>query len=127
MKLKKLRLTLNVAFNPNGVKTPLLKEHLLQVVKDAVNNGTLTGESPAEVETYTFKITEIRRKHKKEKKKSNVVNTFNYKGHNIYICEDSQGLYATIADQDGLPRGSTPYRNDMESVKLIAENMIDKF
>jgi len=57
MKLTKLRLILDVDFNAETVNMPVLRGHLEQVVKDAVNNGTLTGDSPATVEHYSFKIT----------------------------------------------------------------------
>lgn len=126
MKLKKFRLTLDVAFDAATVNAPVLRGHLEQVVKDAVSNGTLTGDSPATVERYTFKVTEIRRR-KKIKKKSNVVHTIQYKGYNIYICEDASGLYGVITNEFGAGRGNTPYRHDLESIYLIAKNMIDKF
>lgn len=125
MKLKKFRLTLDVAFDAATVNAPVLRGHLEQVVKDAVSNGTLTGDSPATVERYTFKVTEIRRR-KKIKKKSNVVNQFQYKGYTIFICEATEGLYASIADEFGKYVDSTPFRHDIESVKEAAENIIDQ-
>ena len=55
----KLRLTLDVEFNPIGETLPVLKMNMGQVVADAVNNGTLTGESPATVENYSWNVEEI--------------------------------------------------------------------
>jgi len=66
MKLTKLRLTLDVDFDPQGMSTDDLKRNLTRVVHDATNNGTLTGDSPATVEKYNFKVTE--RRSVKEKK-----------------------------------------------------------
>jgi hypothetical protein len=174
MKTKYLRLTLDVAFNAANVNTPVLRGHLEQVVKDAVNNGTLTGDTPATVETYSFKITEMKpkkksvpsrktgehlwhehdgitkcvtcfcdeddahvggekcsfvapKKPKSKKKKSNVIHAYQYKGRNCYVCEDAEGLFfVSIADEDGKHIDSTPARNDIESVKEAAANIIDQ-
>jgi hypothetical protein len=61
------------------------------------------------------------------KKKGNIVTSYNYKGFNIYICDDAtEGYYASIADCDGKYVDSTPFRNDIESVKTAAENIIDQ-
>jgi len=60
MKLTKLRLTLDVDFDPQGLSTDELKANLRGIIHDAVNNGTLTGDSPATVEKYNFKVTERR-------------------------------------------------------------------
>ena len=51
-----MRLTLDVEFDPQGCTTEELKRNLFQVVKDATNNGTLTGELPATVEHYTASV-----------------------------------------------------------------------
>jgi hypothetical protein len=56
----KLRLTLDVEFDPQGMTVDALKDNLYQVVKDATNNGTLTGETPATVEHYTASIKQLR-------------------------------------------------------------------
>ena len=53
------RLTLDVEFDPQGTTPADLKHNLFQVIKDAVNNGTLTGETPATVEGYTFSVKRI--------------------------------------------------------------------
>lgn len=60
MKTLKFRLTLDVEFDPQGVTDKELRSHLHQVVRDAVNNGTLTGESPATVELYNYSIKMVR-------------------------------------------------------------------
>jgi hypothetical protein len=57
MKLEKLRLILDVDFDPQGVSTSDLKQRLHQVVQDATNNGTLTGDLPATVEKYNYTVT----------------------------------------------------------------------
>ena len=53
------RLTLDVEFDPQGTTPADLKANLFQVVKDAMNNGTLTGETPATVEHYAFSVKRI--------------------------------------------------------------------
>ena len=60
MKTKKFRLTLDVEFDPQGVGGVELRRHLIQVVRDAVNNGTLTGDTPATVEGYDFSVKELK-------------------------------------------------------------------
>ena len=67
MKPTKLRLTLDVDFDPQGLTADELKRNLHRVVQDATNNGTLTGDSPATVERYNFTVTERRSVKKKEK------------------------------------------------------------
>ncbi len=56
-KLIKLRLTLNVDIDPQGEDQLAVERRLIQVVRDAVNNGTLTGDGPSTVEHYGFRIT----------------------------------------------------------------------
>jgi hypothetical protein len=53
----KLTLTLTVEYNPDGTKAEELKALLDQLVQEAVNNGRLTGETPATVESYHHDIT----------------------------------------------------------------------
>lgn len=55
----KFRLTLDVEFDPQGATAADLKHHLFQVVKDAVNNDTLTGDTPATVEHYAYSVKRI--------------------------------------------------------------------
>jgi hypothetical protein len=50
------QLVLNVSFDPQGTTPSELEHNLHQVVKDAVNNGTLTGETPATVEHYDYSV-----------------------------------------------------------------------
>ena len=61
------------------------------------------------------------------KKKNKVITAYNYKGYNIYICDDHrEGYFASILNEDGKYVDCTPFRNDIESVKTCAENIIDK-
>ncbi len=55
----KLRLVLNVEFDPQGETAGQLIRNLKQVVKDAANNGTLTGNSPATVEEYGYYVEQL--------------------------------------------------------------------
>lgn len=59
MKRIKLRLTLDVEFNPNGENVGKLKNQLHLMISDAICNGTLTGEGPALLAAYGTKIEEI--------------------------------------------------------------------
>lgn len=56
----KYRLVLTVEFDPQGTTPSDLKHNLHQVVRDAVNNGTLTGETPATVEEYGYSVKLVR-------------------------------------------------------------------
>ena len=60
MKTISYRLTLDVEFDPNGTLPEDLKHNLNQVIRDAVNNGTLTGETPATVEKYSYTVDELK-------------------------------------------------------------------
>ena len=62
MKLTKLRLTLNLDLNPQGESVNTLKYGLNRVIQTAIDNGTLTGETEATVEHYSFTVTERRKK-----------------------------------------------------------------
>ena len=62
MKLTKLRLTLNLDLNPQGESVNTLKYGLNRVIQTAIDNGTLTGETEATVEHYSFTVTERRGK-----------------------------------------------------------------
>jgi len=53
MKTIRLRLALEMEFNPNGESIGEIKERLHQVVNDAASNGTLTGEGPAVLVSYS--------------------------------------------------------------------------
>jgi protein-tyrosine-phosphatase len=59
MKKIKLRLTLDVEIEPNGTSTNELKDLLGDIVADAMNFGTITGETPATVESHSYKVEEI--------------------------------------------------------------------
>ena len=56
----KLRLTLDLEIDPQGTGIDELKDHLYRVVRDSVNNGTLTGETTATVEHYTASVKQLR-------------------------------------------------------------------
>lgn len=56
MKPTKLRLILDVDFDPQGVDRDTLVRQMHDVVNRAVNDGTLTGDTPATVESYNFKV-----------------------------------------------------------------------
>jgi len=56
MKNKVFRLTLFVTIDPQGESDKDIERRLAQVVRDAVNNGTLTGDSPSTVENWSCEI-----------------------------------------------------------------------
>jgi hypothetical protein len=58
MKTVKFRLTLDVEIDPQGTSKADLQQHMHQIVRDAVNNGTITGETPATVEKYYYLVKE---------------------------------------------------------------------
>jgi hypothetical protein len=53
---KSFQLVLDVTYVTHGVSERALKENLEQMVQDAVNNGTLTGETAAEVWVWSLQI-----------------------------------------------------------------------
>lgn len=53
------RLTLDVEFDPQGTSSSELKANLFRAINDALDNGTLTGETPATVENYTYSVKRI--------------------------------------------------------------------
>lgn len=61
MKTLRFRLTLDVEFDPQGETAEDLRRRMHSVVKDAVNNGILTGDSGATVEHYNFEIKQLPR------------------------------------------------------------------
>lgn len=60
MKTIKLRLTLDVEFDPQGMTVDRLKDRIYQMVRDSVNNGTLTGDTPAILGHYTASVKQLR-------------------------------------------------------------------
>ena len=58
------------------------------------------------------------------KNKSNIITSYNHKGYTVYICDHADGYYGSIADDEGEHVDVTPFRNDIESVKEAAENII---
>jgi len=65
-KFLKLRLTLDVDLDPQGVSRKDLEYQLRQVITEASINGTLTGETAATVERYSVTITGRRPRKKKK-------------------------------------------------------------
>lgn len=55
---KTLRLTLDVSYTPNGESIDELVRRLERVVARSVGEGMLTGDTAAEVETWTAKVVE---------------------------------------------------------------------
>lgn len=54
-----LRLTLIVTYNPNGTPSRELYDMLHAIATDAANNGTMTGDTPAEVEAWSHGVERI--------------------------------------------------------------------
>jgi hypothetical protein len=54
----KLRLIVDVDYVPNGVSKDALEDMLKSIVDRAANDGLMTGETPAEVDTWTAKVSE---------------------------------------------------------------------
>lgn len=52
----RLRLVLDVNYNPNGMSAEALKALLLELAQRSIGNGMLTGDSPAEVETHEVTV-----------------------------------------------------------------------
>ena len=52
----KLRLVIEVDYTPNGATVGELTDLLKSIGERAANDGQLTGETPAEVETWTSKV-----------------------------------------------------------------------
>ncbi len=55
-----LRLTLDVKYNRAGVSAEALKGFLDAVVVDALNYGGLTGDTPATVDEYRYRVSEVK-------------------------------------------------------------------
>jgi hypothetical protein len=58
--MKHYRLTLDVSIDPQGETSVNLSRQLHRIVSNAVNNGLLTGNTPATVEHYDYTIAERR-------------------------------------------------------------------
>ena len=54
--MRKLRLVLNVTYNDNGVAEETLRQLLDNLLMHAISHGLLTGETEAEVESYTHRV-----------------------------------------------------------------------
>lgn len=55
----KLRLVLDVEYNPNGVDVSVLIDNLKGVVDHAMNRGMITGDTEAEVEDYDCSVAQV--------------------------------------------------------------------
>jgi hypothetical protein len=64
-----LRLTFNVTYKPHGVPVEHLQSNLEGMVETAMNNGTLTGDSPAEVISSNYNVAVIPQPVKEKKAK----------------------------------------------------------
>ena len=64
MKTLKLRLTLDVEIDPQGLTADDCKQYITRMVNHGIANGLLTGDSPATVEHYNFKVVTIKPKRK---------------------------------------------------------------
>jgi hypothetical protein len=56
MKLK-LRLVLNLEFDPHGGSVVYLKDRIHDMIHQAADYGTFTGESNAELKNYSYSLT----------------------------------------------------------------------
>jgi hypothetical protein len=56
VKTVKFKLTFNVEIDPQGEPVEDLRLKMMRVAWNALNNGTLTGDSPATVEGYNFDV-----------------------------------------------------------------------
>lgn len=69
MKTVNLQLVLNVKYKPSGQSISQLRDGLTRMVNNGMSNGVLTGDSPATVETYNFKIAVPKKKGKRIRRK----------------------------------------------------------
>jgi hypothetical protein len=56
----KLRLTFDLNYTPNGVTEAELRQMLAQIAIDAINDGRLTGDTEAAVESYRYTLGLVR-------------------------------------------------------------------
>ena len=70
MKTIHLQLVLDVEFDPQGDTVQELTSKMNQVVCNAVNNGTLTGDSPVTVEKHFWTVKEIKPTVKRPRRKA---------------------------------------------------------
>ena len=55
----KLRLTLDITYDLNGVEEGCMREHMKDIARVAAGNGLMTGETPATVDEWTAKVEKI--------------------------------------------------------------------
>jgi hypothetical protein len=111
MKITKLRLTLDMNIDPQGISTDRLKINIHRVIHEACDNGTFT-EGGATLEFYNVKVT-TRRPRKKRKDTTPTfpcvcavcgqkaittrsISIDNAPKHNLPVCE----IHADAADED---------------------------
>jgi hypothetical protein len=56
--MKRFQLVLDVTYNDNGVPENDLRRMLGNVVTHAIDEGLLTGNTEAEVEEYSYRVTD---------------------------------------------------------------------
>lgn len=57
--MAKLRLTLDVEYKLNGDSLDNLTEQLKGIVRYAVEQGMISGEGPAEIKDYNYKVEQL--------------------------------------------------------------------
>lgn len=55
----KLRLSLDIEYTPNDVSERFLRGQLEFMVKNAMSNGLVTGETDAEIENWDMRINRV--------------------------------------------------------------------
>jgi hypothetical protein len=56
-----LRLTFDAVIDPNGVPVDELKGNLDRIVRQAINEGTVTGETEAILDEFKINVTNVTR------------------------------------------------------------------
>lgn len=56
---QRIRLVLDVSYQPNGVPIDVLRDHLTRMFERAIGDGILTGSTRAEVEKYSMEVKTI--------------------------------------------------------------------
>lgn len=70
----KVRLVLRATIDPRGESVTDIQHRFEQVVRDAVSNGTLTGDSPATLKRHDYYVEIVKPKKPKRNKSFMVVN-----------------------------------------------------
>lgn len=56
MKTVTFKLTLEVEIDPQGETIPDMRKRIMNVVRNTMNNGTLTGDSLSTIERYNYEV-----------------------------------------------------------------------